>query len=220
MRIVLLGAPGAGKGTQAKRLTEALDMTHLSSGDILRAEKASGSDLGVKLAEYMDVGELVPDEVVVGVMAKAVGAAATGGVLLDGFPRTLAQAQALDGQLDRLHLPLDLVIVIDVDEQAVVDRICGRRNCPQCGAIYHVRYLRPKVDGACDECSYRGPLAQRDDDKEDVVRTRLEAYNELTAPLLDYYKGTCAEKVLMVDGNRGAGEVAEDLLGRLRVRPE
>lgn len=217
MRIVLLGAPGAGKGTQAKRLAETFDMLHLSSGDILRGEKASGSELGAKLAEYMDAGQLVPDEIVVSVMAKAIAdPTASKGLLLDGFPRTVVQAEALDKQLAAAGAPLDKVAVIDVSEDAVVERICGRRSCPKCGAIYHVTYLKPAVEGVCDKCGYTGEFEQRSDDKEDVVRQRLAAYNELTAPLIDYYKQTAPEKVMIFDGNKAPDEVTAAMVERIR----
>jgi adenylate kinase len=213
MRIVLLGAPGAGKGTQAKRLAEKYN---LSSGDILRAEKASGSPLGRKVATYMVAGKLVPDEVVVEIMAQAVAAPRqASGLLLDGFPRTVPQAQALDAQLDRLGTPLDRVVMIDVSEDVVVDRICGRRSCPKCGAIYHVTHLPPKVAGRCDQCGYQGQFEQRDDDTEPVVRQRLGAYRKLTAPLLEYYRRVSPDKVLVVDGNRRPDEVTAALVAKL-----
>lgn len=216
MRIVLLGPPGAGKGTQAKRLAETFNMRHLSSGDILRAEKASGSELGAALASYMDAGKLVPDDVVVGVMAKAIAAPSdSDGLLLDGFPRTVPQAEALDDQLEELGAPLDLVVVLEVDEDEVVERICGRRMCPQCGAIYHVKYLRPKTDDVCDKCGHQG-LSQRDDDKEEVVRKRLAAYRAQTAPLIGYYRSRSPEKVLIFDGNQEPDAVTADIVGRLR----
>lgn len=216
MRIVLLGAPGAGKGTQAKRLAEKFDMLHLSSGDILRAQKSSHSPLGRKLATYMDAGRLVPDDVVVEVMARAVSAPRQAkGLLLDGFPRTVPQAQALDDQLARLGTPLDKVVMINVSEEAAVDRICGRRNCPKCGAIYHVKHLPPAVEGRCDRCGYQGQFVQRDDDTETVVRNRLEAYNKLTAPLLDYYRQASPEKVLIADGNRSPDAVTAELMAKL-----
>ncbi len=218
MRIVLLGAPGAGKGTQAKRLAETFDMLHLSSGDILRAEKASGSDLGAKLASYMDAGKLVPDDVVVGVMAKAISDPAAGkGLLLDGFPRTTPQAEALDAQLETLQTPVDKIIVIDVCEDAVVERICGRRSCPKCGAIYHITFIKPAVEGVCDKCGFAGEFDQRADDKEDVVRQRLMAYNELTAPLIEYYKDSAAEKVMIFDGNKSPDDVTADLVAELKA---
>jgi adenylate kinase len=216
MRIVLLGAPGAGKGTQAKRLAEKFDMLHLSSGDILRAQKSSGSPLGRKLAGYMDAGKLVPDDVVVDVMARAISAPSQArGLLLDGFPRTVGQAQALDSQLAALGTPLDRVVSIEVSEDAVVDRICGRRSCPKCGAIYHVKYLPPKVAGKCDRCGREGEFTQRDDDTEAVVRHRLAAYNKLTAPLVEYYRCAVPEKVLTVDGNRPPDKVTADLVAKL-----
>ncbi|NQU75167.1 MAG: adenylate kinase [Planctomycetes bacterium] len=218
MRIVLLGAPGAGKGTQAKRLAEKFDMLHLSSGDILRAEKAAGSELGKELAKYMDAGKLVPDAVVVGVMAKAISnPAASKGLLLDGFPRTVGQAKVLDAQLARFNTPLDLVVYMDVSADVVVDRICGRRSCPSCGAIYHEKYLRPKVEGACDQCSYTGQLELRRDDTEEVVLRRLDAYKAVTAPVLDYYKDAGAEKVLCVDGNRRPNEVTAEIVAQLQA---
>lgn len=216
MRVVLMGAPGAGKGTQAKRLAEKFGMLHLSSGDILRAEKASGSKLGATLAEYLDAGKLVPDDVVVSVMAKAISdPSAAKGLLLDGFPRTEPQAKALDRQLAELNSPLDKIVSIDVSEDAVVERICGRRSCPECGDIYHVKFLLPKVDGVCDKCGYTGDFSQRADDKEEVVRQRLESYNELTAPVMGYYGSVAADKVIGVDGNRSPDEVTTDLIAQL-----
>lgn len=214
-----MGAPGAGKGTQAKRLAETFDMVHLSSGDILRAERASGSDLGKTLSQYMDAGALVPDDVVVGVMAKAISdPKASKGLLLDGFPRTVAQAEALDAQLASLNAPLDVVASIEVDDEAVVERICGRRSCPNCGAIYHVKYLMPKVDGVCDKCGYSGEFEQRPDDKEDVVRNRLDAYKAQTAPVIDYYKGTAPEKCTAFDGSKTPDEVTAEMVAELRKR--
>lgn len=216
MRIVLLGAPGAGKGTQAKRLASMFDMRHLSSGDILRAEKASGSELGKRLAEYMNAGVLVPDDVVVDVMAKAIAAPDdSAGLLLDGFPRTVPQAEALDEQLSKLDAPLDTIVALEVGEEEVVRRICGRRSCPQCGAIYHVEFLRPKVEGVCDHCGYKGEFEQREDDREEVVRQRLATYNAQTAPLLGYYQQKAPDKVLIVNGNQSPDEVTEELKSTL-----
>lgn len=216
MRIVLLGPPGAGKGTQAKRLAETFDMRHLSSGDILRAEKASGSELGKKLAEYMNAGKLVPDDVVVDVMAKAIAAPSdSSGLLLDGFPRTVPQAEALDVQLAKLDAPLDKVVDLEVSEDEVVRRISGRRTCPSCGAIYHVEFLKPSVEGKCDKCDYEGDFVQREDDKEDVVRQRLATYNAQTAPLLGYYQEKSPEKVLIVDGNQSPDAVTVELKDKL-----
>ncbi len=218
MRIVLLGAPGAGKGTQAKRLAEQFDMQHLSSGDVLRAEKASGSELGQSLSQYMDAGQLVPDDVVVSVMAKAISAPSDkAGLLLDGFPRTVGQAEALDKQLDELGSPLDLVVDIQVPDERIVARICGRRSCPECGAIYHVEFLKPKTPGVCDKCGFEGKFSLRADDREDVVRERLAAYNEYTAPLVGYYRGGDAGRVLRVDGDKSPDDVTTEMMSMLKA---
>jgi len=203
-----MGPPGAGKGTQAKMLVERFGMTHLSSGDIFRAERAGGSDLGRQLAEYMDSGRLVPDETVVAVMAKAITQCADGaGLLLDGFPRTVAQAEALDEQLGKAGNPLDAVIAIAVDEDKIVERITGRRSCPQCGRAYHVLFLRPKRDGECDDCGTE--LVQRADDCERVVRQRLEAYDSWTEPVIGYYRDCGRVKMLENDGNGTVDEVSQ-----------
>jgi len=201
-RIVLMGPPGAGKGTQAKRLVEKFGFVHLSSGDIFRAEKASGSELGAKLAEYMSAGKLIPDEVVVEMMAKAISAAdAKGtGLMLDGFPRTVPQAEALDEQLAEACKPLDGVVVITCDDDPIVSRITGRRSCPECGRVYHTEYLKPKNDGICDDCA-GAKLVQRADDTEEVVRDRLKAYYEQTEPVIEYYRKSGQVKVVEVDGN-------------------
>ncbi len=206
MRIVLMGPPGAGKGTQAKALVAQFALAHLSSGDIFRAEKASGSPLGRKVGQYMDAGELVPDEIVVDVMAEAITqSGAEGGLLLDGFPRTVAQARALDRQLDEAGVPLDVVVVISADDSLIVERITGRRTCPKCGRIYHVKFIPPAAEGICDDCETE--LIQRDDDTEQVVRQRLEAYKVQTAPVVEYYR-TCGDlKVVEADGSAPAEEV-------------
>jgi adenylate kinase len=204
-----MGPPGAGKGTQAKRLVERFGMVHLSSGDIFRAEKAGGSELGAKLAEYMSAGQLVPDETVVEVMARAVtGADADAGLLLDGFPRTVPQAEALDAQLARAEAPLDGVVVIAADDEAIVERITGRRSCGRCGRIYHVKFLPPQKDETCDDCPDGVELSQRADDTEKVVRDRLSAYYNQTEPVIAYYRGRGEVKVVEVDGNGSPDDVA------------
>ncbi len=205
MRIVLMGPPGAGKGTQAKRVAEMFNMVHLSSGDILRAERGSGSELGRRLKTYMDAGELVPDATVVEIMAKAVAALpADKGLLLDGFPRTVAQGQALDAQLKQLNCPLQAVLVIDVEDAPLIKRITGRRSCPDCGRIYHTEYLRPAVENRCDAC--KASLTQRADDTEKVVRDRLATYRRQTQPVIAYYKDS-GQRVIEIDGSAEPDEV-------------
>jgi adenylate kinase len=206
-----MGPPGAGKGTQAERLVEAFGMVHLSSGDIFRAEKAGGSDLGRQLAEYMGAGQLVPDDIVVKVMANAITKAdADAGLLLDGFPRTVPQAEALDEQLDQAGKPLDGVVVITCDDEAIVRRITGRRSCPVCGRIYHVAFLPPKEVGLCDDHP-EAELTQRADDREDVVRDRLAAYYRQTEPVIAYYRDRGEVNVVEVDGSGTPNEVTATL---------
>jgi len=206
LRIVMIGPPGAGKGTQAKRLTERFGMVHLSSGDILRAARAGGSPLARQLARYMDAGELVPDEVVVEVMAKAITEIPLNKpLLLDGFPRTVRQAEALDAQLSRASRSLDAVVVMDAEPELIVQRITGRRSCPNCGRIYHVKYLPPKRQGFCDVCG--AELLRREDDNESVVHQRLRAYRTQTEPLIAYYRDRAAVRIIDIDGGESSDEV-------------
>ncbi len=214
MRVVLMGPPGAGKGTQAKRLVDKFGMTHLSSGDIFRAEKASGSELGEKLSSYMDKGALVPDEIVVEMMAKAI-MNVDGGLLLDGFPRTVAQAEALDKTLQQAGAPLDAVVLITADDDAIVDRITGRRSCPQCGKAFHVEFLPSAKGEYCDVCEGDIKLTQREDDKEATVRDRLAAYKAQTEPVIDYYRNSGEVKVVEVDGMQSPDEVTQDMVAAL-----
>ena len=210
-----MGPPGAGKGTQAKRLVEAFGMAHLSSGDILRARRASGSPLGRKLAKYMDAGALVPDEVVVEVMAEAITSSdAAGGLMLDGFPRTVPQAEALDRQLRGAGKPLDAAAVITADESALVRRITGRRSCPKCGRAFHVEFLPPAREGVCDACG--AELAQRSDDTEAVVRNRLDAYRNQTEPVLEYYRCSEGLRLVEIDGDKSPDEVTRDMVDALK----
>jgi len=210
LRIVLMGPPGAGKGTQAKKLAEKFGMVHLSSGDILRAERASGSRLGKRLAAHMDAGELVPDEIVVEVMAKAIIAGDSDkGLVLDGFPRTVRQAEALDAQLERAGKALDAVVMIDADDDLIAQRITGRRSCPECGKVYHVKFMPPRRDEVCDVCG--AELIQREDDSESVVRQRLEAYKSQTTLVNRYYRDCGHVKVIDVDGNRPAEKTAASI---------
>lgn len=215
MRIVLMGPPGAGKGTQATRLAETFDMTHLSSGDIFRAEKASGSELGRKLGEIMATGALVPDAMVVEIMANAI-VNVEGGLLLDGFPRTVAQAEALDTTLGKLGKPLDAVLLIEADDDALVERITGRRSCPQCGKGFHVKYMPSEKGEHCDEHDEGVPLQQREDDKEETVRERLAAYKKQTEPVIDYYRQQGQVQVLAVDGMQKPDDVTADLSEAIR----
>ena len=209
MRLVLMGPPGAGKGTQAKRLVDAFSVVHLSSGDIFRAERSSGSELGAKLAEYMDAGALVPDDVVVAMMAKAV-AANSEGMMLDGFPRTVAQAEALDEQLSQAEKALDAVVAIIADDDVIVGRVTGRRSCPQCGKVFHLTFLPSGRGDLCDVCDGAVALIQREDDTEEVMRKRLTTYHEQTKPVLDYYR-SAGMRVIEVDGNADIDVVAANI---------
>ena len=213
MRIVLMGPPGAGKGTQAERLVKEFGMKHLSSGDIFRAEKASDSELGRRLAGYMDAGGLVPDDVVVEMMAKAV-TEVDGALMLDGFPRTVAQAESLDKQLAGAARPLDAVVVMTADDDIIIQRIAGRRACPACGRGYHVIFMPPKRQGYCDDCD-NIELTQRSDDCEETVRQRLEAYRAQTQPVIGYYRSCDSLVIVDVDGNRDAEAVSAEVIQAL-----
>ena len=186
MRVVLVGAPGAGKGTQAKFLAQHYAIPQISTGDIFRANIAEHTDLGCRAKQYMDVGELVPDEVTIGIVRERVTQDDTApGFLLDGFPRTVPQAEALQQILDDLHTPLDVVLELQVDDDEVVRRLSGRRTCHNCGHVWHVEFDPPQKPGVCDVCG--GELFQRDDDLPDTIRRRLEVYAKQTAPLVGFY---------------------------------
>ena len=188
MNLILLGGPGAGKGTQAKKLIEKFNIPQISTGDILRAAVKEGTEMGRKAKEYMDAGKLVPDEVVIGIIKDRLAQPdCKQGFILDGFPRTVPQAEALDKVLVGLGSKIDHVVSIDVDEEALVARLTGRRTCKsaKCGQMYHVRFTPPKKAGVCDKCG--AELYQRDDDNETTVRSRLATYNQATAPLIAYY---------------------------------
>jgi adenylate kinase len=188
MNVVLLGPPGSGKGTQAKRIEQAHGIPQLSTGDMLRAATASGSELGLRVKSVMDSGQLVPDGIIVDMIADRIGQPdCRNGFILDGFPRTLPQAQALDEMLAQHGLRLDHVIEFEVDEAALVARLAGRFNCQQCGASYHERDTRPKVDGVCDVCG-ACEFVCRADDRPETVKERLEVYHRQTAPILPYYR--------------------------------
>jgi len=211
MRIVLLGAPGAGKGTQCKRIIVKYDMVHLSSGDILRHERAKGSELGKKAQSYMDSGGLVPDEIIVEMMAGAIKETMQRGFVLDGFPRTVNQAVELDKSLASAGQKIDAVLNLEVDDYVVARRITGRRSCPQCGAVYHIENLKPKVEGKCDNDGAN--LVQRPDDALEVVENRLKNYYQQTKPVVDYYKSN--NTVYDIDANKDADEVSNLLFERL-----
>lgn len=186
MRIILLGAPGAGKGTQCKRIAAKYGLLHLSSGDILRQQRAQATSLGEKAAAFMDSGKLVPDRIIVEMMVDVIKKVPQAGFVLDGFPRTIDQASELDKSLASEGLKIDAVLNLKVDDQLVVERMTGRRSCPKCGAVYHLENLKPKVKGLCDNDGEK--LIQRPDDNLDVVLGRLETYHQQTEPLVDYYK--------------------------------
>ena len=187
MRTILLGPPGAGKGTQAARLTEQHDVPHISTGDILRANVKQDTALGQEAKRFMDAGDLVPDQLILDMVDDRLAQPdAQGGFLFDGFPRTVPQAEALQRLLEERDTPLDVVLELVIDFEDVVRRLTGRRTCAGCGRIYHVEFDPPTTAGACDACD--GELVQRDDDTEEVVRNRLEVYREQTEPLVAFYR--------------------------------
>jgi adenylate kinase len=186
MRIVFLGAPGAGKGTQCKNIVAQYGLLHLSSGDILRQERAAGTELGKKAQDYMDSGALVPDEIIIEMMTEAIRKASAAGFLLDGFPRTVNQAVELAESLAGNEMKIDIVLNLRIDDDVVAKRMTGRRSCPECGAVYHIENLKPKVEGLCDNDGTE--LVQRPDDSPEVVANRLKTYHQQTEPLVDYYR--------------------------------
>jgi adenylate kinase len=186
MKLILLGAPGAGKGTVAKRLMAIDGSVQISTGDILRAAVKEGTDLGKKAKEFMDAGDLVPDDLIMGIMEERLqDDDCKAGFLLDGFPRTIPQAEALKGVLSKLGITLDGAVNLDVPRDVILDRLTTRRTCVDCGAIYNVKSMPPKVEGVCDKCG--GSVVQRDDETEEAISNRLDVYNEKTAPLVDFY---------------------------------
>ena len=208
MKIIMLGAPGAGKGTQAKMIAEKYNIPHISTGDIFRANIKNGTELGKKAKEYIDQGQLVPDELTLDlVMDRFKKDDCKNGYVLDGFPRTIPQAQALDEALKAIGEKVDYAIDVDVPDENIVRRMGGRRACVSCGATYHVVYNPTKVEGICDVCG--SEVVQRKDDREDTVRERLDVYERQTQPLIDFYK----EKNLLstVDGTKAINEVFNDI---------
>lgn len=206
MRLVLLGPPGAGKGTQASAIVEKYNIPHISTGDIFRANIKEGTELGQEAKAYMDKGLLVPDDLVVSIVKdRLLKDDCEKGFLLDGFPRTAGQAEALDSELEKMGINLDRVVNIKADAEILIERAVGRRICRECGATYHVKYNPPKVNGICDKEG--GELYQRDDDNEETVSTRINVYMEQTEPLIDYYRNQSL--LLDVDGTRPIKDVFE-----------
>ena len=214
MFVVMLGAPGAGKGTQARQLSEALALPQISSGDIFRENLKNETPLGLLAKQYMDRGALVPDDVTINMVMERLGRPDCGrGAILDGFPRTLAQADALDRALIDRGSQIGLVPLLEVSDEAVIERLAGRRVCRDCQAMYHIAFSPPAVEGKCDKCG--GELYRRSDDEPDTVRNRLFVYYKQTAPLVGYY---FAHDVLVsVDGDRPVDEVQGDLLAAIQA---
>ena len=213
MMMVLLGPPGAGKGTQANLLEKERSLVKLSTGDMLRAAVAAGTELGRKAGDIMERGELVPDELVIGLIAERIdGNGKVPGFIFDGFPRTIAQAEALDSLLSKRGKALDSIIEMRVDDEALVERISGRFSCANCGEGYHDLYKRPKVEGVCDRCGGT-EFVRRRDDNEEVVRARLKAYHRQTEPLIDYYRKQ--GKLNSVDGMGSIESVHREIAAAL-----
>jgi len=212
LNLILLGPPGAGKGTQAERLRADFALAHISTGDMLRAQVAEGTELGQQAQRYMNAGELVPDEVIIGMIVASIGEPdARDGFLLDGFPRNEQQADALGEALGTLERRLLAVLLIEVADDEVVRRLAGRRVCAKSGHVYHLEFDPPKHEGICDQDGSR--LIQRDDDQEDTIRKRLEVYHAQTAPLIDYYEQ--AGLLRRFDGRRPANEVNDHIRATL-----
>ncbi|EPY2276841.1 adenylate kinase [Clostridium sporogenes] len=214
MRVILLGPPGAGKGTQAKLISEKFSIPHISTGDIFRANIKEKTPLGIEAKRYIDNGQLVPDEVTIGIVKdRLTKDDCDNGFLLDGFPRTVAQAEALDEFLKGINKDLDVALLIKMPEEFILERMTGRRVCTSCGASYHIRFNPPKIEGKCDICD--NELIQRKDDTEATVKERLEVYSKQTYPLINYYKdnGIISE----VNGTESIDEVfgnISNILGR------
>ena len=209
MKIVMLGAPGAGKGTQAIKIADKYGIPHISTGDIFRANIKGGTELGMKAKSYMDKGELVPDEVTIGMLLDRIAEEdCKDGYVLDGFPRTIPQAESLTKALAEKGDKIDYAMDIEVPDEAIVQRMSGRRACPKCGATYHIVYAAPKTENVCDKCG--SELIIRSDDKPETVQDRLNVYHKQTEPLISYYKD--ADVLREVDGTKELQEVFNDVV--------
>ncbi len=213
MKMIMLGAPGAGKGTQAVNLSKELHIPHISTGDIFRANIREGTELGLKAKSFIDSGKLVPDDLTVSIVKSRLQEAdCKNGFLLDGFPRTIPQAESLDEALESMGTKLDAVINLDVPDAVIIQRMAGRRVCKNCSKPYHTITIKPKVDGICDVCG--GTLITRDDDKEETVRERLKTYYEKTEPLIGFYK---AKGILLhFDGTKEIMETTKEIIEELK----
>jgi len=216
MNLILLGPPGAGKGTQAQRMVERYRVPQISTGDILRSAVKESTPLGTKAKGFMDQGQLVPDEIVIGIIEERLkGKDCNAGFILDGFPRTIPQAEALQPILSKLGKKIDHVINIEVDSEELVRRLTGRRTCKNCGAMFHVIFQPPKKEGVCDRCG--GTLYQRADDNEEAIRTRLKEYEKQTAPLIQYYQGK--KTLRSIQGVGGPDQIFEQITRVLDAAP-
>ena len=212
MKVIMLGAPGAGKGTQAKRVAAEYGIPHISTGDIFRANIKGGTELGKKAKSYMDAGKLVPDELVCDLVADRIAQDdCVNGYVLDGFPRTIPQAEALDAAVAKMGQKMDYALDIDVPDEAIISRMSGRRACVGCGATYHVVFNPPKVEGVCDKCG--SELEQRKDDTRETAVNRISVYEESTAPLIGYYRETGALKNF--NAEKDPDELLDDIVAEL-----
>ena len=214
MKIIMLGAPGAGKGTQAKLIAEKYQIPHISTGDIFRANIKEGTDLGMEAKEYMDKGQLVPDELTVKILLDRVSKEdCKRGYVLDGFPRTIPQAEVLDNEVAKLGDKIDFAIDVDVPDENIIRRMSGRRCCPKCGATYHIEHIPPKKEGVCDACG--SELIIRDDDKPETVKSRLDVYHKQTQPLIDHYSKLNILRT--VDGTQDMQDVFDAIVKHLEA---
>jgi adenylate kinase len=216
VNLILLGPHGAGKGTQAQRMTERYHVPQISTGDILRSAVKGSTPLGMKAKGFMDQGQLVPDEIVIGIIEERLKAKGCNpGFILDGFPRTIPQAEALQHILTQMGKQIDHVINIEVEPEELVRRLTGRRTCKNCGAMFHLLFQPPKKEGICDRCG--GTLYQRADDKEETIRTRLKEYEKQTAPLIQYYEGK--RTLRSIQGVGGPDQIFDQIVRLLEITP-